>query len=179
MLTLPVLFWVFVILFAVVGTMRGWAKEILVTFSVLLAIFLITVLETYVPFVRNMLARANPSTLLYMRVIIIILLAFFGYQTPNIRGLAGPRFARERFQDALLGFILGAFNGYLIVGTLWFYINSAGYPNPNIVAPPAAGSQLAAQTANYMKWMPPAYLVPPWIYLAVGLAFLFVIVVFL
>jgi uncharacterized membrane protein required for colicin V production len=178
-LTLPVLFWVFVVLFAVVGTMRGWAKEILVTFSVILALFILTVLETYVPFVRNLLARSSPSTMMYLQIIIVLVLAFFGYQTPNIRGLAGPRFARERFQDALLGFILGALNGYLIFGSIWFFINEAGYPNPSIVTAPQAGTALAQQTVNYMKWMPPAFLVPPWIYLAVGVAFLFVIVVFL
>jgi hypothetical protein len=176
---MPIFFWLMVLLFASIGAMRGWAKEMMVTFSVVLALFLITVLETYIPAVRNILVRAGPSALLWMRVTIIVLLAFFGYQTPNFRGLAGPRFARERLQDALLGFLLGALNGYLIIGSIWFYIDQAGYPHPNIIAPPPPGSSIASQTAAMMKWMPPAYLVPPWIYFAVGVAFLFVIVVFL
>lgn len=179
MITMPIFFWLIVILFAVIGAMRGWAKEIMVTFSVILALFLITVLETYVPVVRNILARTGPSALLWMRIVLIVLLAFFGYQTPNLRGLAGPRFARERLQDTLLGFLLGAVNGYLIFGSIWFYLDQAGYPYPNIIAPPTPGSAIATQTASMMKWMPPAYLVPPWIYFAVGVAFLFVIVVFL
>ncbi len=176
MLTLVVLFWFFVILFGIVGIMRGWAKEILVTFSVILALFLITVLQNYVPFVRNIM-NSTSSTGLYVRVLIIGLLAFFGYQTPNIRGLAGPRFVRERFQDSLLGLLIGCLNGYLIFGSIWYYIDLTGYPNPNIIQPPSAS--LSATVDMYMKYMPPAVLVPPWIYLAVGVAFLFVIVVFL
>ena len=179
MISLPVFFWIIVILFAVVGAMRGWSKEIMVTFSVILAIFLVVVLETYVPLVRNVMATASPAALFWIQSSIILLLAFFGYQTPNIKGLAGARFARDKFQDALLGFILGAINGYLIFGSIWFYMDQAGYPFPNIIAPPPDGSQIAKLTDMMMKWMPPNYLVPPWIYFAVGIAFLFVIVVFL
>ena len=32
-------FWMFVILFGLIGAMRGWAKELLVVFSVVLALF--------------------------------------------------------------------------------------------------------------------------------------------
>jgi hypothetical protein len=176
-LTLPVFFWIIVLLFACIGAMRGWAKEIMVTFSSVLAIFVIVVLETYVPVVRNILAKSGPASLFWMRFTILVLLAFFGYQTPNFRGLAGPRFARERLQDSLLGFFVGAVNGYLIFGSIWFYYAQAGYPYPNIIAPPNA--QVAQLTEIMLKWMPPALLVPPWIYFAVGLAFLFVIIVFI
>ncbi len=37
MVSLIVIFWMYVILFAIIGGMRGWAKELLVTFSVILA----------------------------------------------------------------------------------------------------------------------------------------------
>jgi|GEM_PF-6848346 len=33
-------FWLLVVLFGVIGAMRGWAKEILVSFSVILALFM-------------------------------------------------------------------------------------------------------------------------------------------
>ncbi len=39
MISLSVLFWVFVILFAVIGLTRGWAKELMVSFSVILGLF--------------------------------------------------------------------------------------------------------------------------------------------
>ena len=43
-------FWMFVILFGLIGAMRGWAKELLVIFSIVLALFLIYVLETFTAF---------------------------------------------------------------------------------------------------------------------------------
>ena len=48
MISLLVVFYIFVILFAIIGAMRGWAQELLVTFSVILAFFLIHVLENIV-----------------------------------------------------------------------------------------------------------------------------------
>lgn len=179
MITLPAFFWIFVFVCAVIGAMRGWAKEIMVTFSVVLGIFLIVVLETYIPIVRNFMSSAQPTTLFWMQAIIIGMMAFFGYQTPNIKGLAGPRFARERLADTLMGLMVGAFNGYLIFGSIWFYMDQAGYPYPAYISPPPPGSEVAATVARFMEWMPPAYLVPPWIYFAVGVGFLFVIIVFL
>ncbi len=164
MVSLPVFFWIFVFVTAVIGAMRGWAKEIMVTFSVTLGIFLIVVLETYVSVFRNLMANAAPSTVFWVQAIIIMILAFFGYQTPNIKGLAGPRFARERLADTLMGILVGAFNGYLIFGSLWYYMDAAGYPFPKYIQAPPPGSELAAQVEQMMKWMPPAYLVPPWIY---------------
>ena len=50
MISLSVLFWIYVIMFALIGAMRGWAKEVLVTSGVIVALFLVTILETFVPF---------------------------------------------------------------------------------------------------------------------------------
>ncbi|MFO7584300.1 MAG: hypothetical protein R6W69_06180 [Anaerolineales bacterium] len=92
MVSLTFLFWMLVILFGIIGAMRGWAKELLVAFSMILALTLLRLIETFVPFVRNMMpldqikvegAFVPPvdSTIFWMRVIIVILLVFFGYQT--------------------------------------------------------------------------------------------------
>jgi len=169
----------YLILFAIIGAMRGWAKELMVTFSVVLSLFLITVLETYVGIYQNVVRSAPGNTQFWLRSMFVILLAFFGYQTPNIRGIAGARFARERLQDTLLGFMIGALNGYLIVGTIWWYLAAAGYPFPDIITAPAPGSEAAETAARLLSWMPPDWLHVPWIYFAVGVAFLFVIIVFI
>ena len=93
-------------------------------------------LESFVPFISNILA-SNATILFWVRSMIVIALVFFGYQTPNIPRLAAQnRFARDRLQDILLGVFLGALNGYLIVGTIWFYLHAASYPFPNIIEPP-------------------------------------------
>ena len=41
MMSIVYIFWMYVILFGLVGWMRGWAKELLVAFSVILALALV------------------------------------------------------------------------------------------------------------------------------------------
>lgn len=178
MVSLVVVFWMYVILFAVIGAMRGWARELLVAFAVILALFITSVLERFVPFISRTLATI-PATLFWLRSAIIIGLVFFGYQTPNIPRLAAQnRFARDRLQDILLGVFLGALNGYLIVGTIWYYLHAAGYPFPNLISQPTGN--VADVTIRMMAIMPPELLGgSSAIYFAVALAFAFVLVVFI
>jgi hypothetical protein len=178
MIPLFVFFWMMVILFGVIGGVRGWAKELMVTFSVILAIFLITVLLTYVAPLRVLLQPGGP-VLFWTQTVITLGLVFFGYQTPNIRGLAGARFARERLADTLLGFFLGMINGYLIIGTLWYWYASNNYPFPNVIGPPVKGTPFGEAALALVSWLAPQYLTIPWVYFAVGLAFVFVIIVFI
>ena len=178
MLSLHAIFWMFVILFGIIGAMRGWAKELLVTFAAILALFLLNVLESYVPFISQTL-RNSPEILFWLRIIVLIGTIFFGYQSPNLQRLAGSnRFARERLQDILLGFLLGAINAYLFVGTFWFYLDQAQYPW-SFVTPPDAASQVGQASLDLLKRMPPNWLKPPTLFFAVALAFAFVLIVFL
>ena len=180
MVYLNFFFFCFLILFAVIGAMRGWAKEMLVTFSAVLAMFIITVLETYVHVVSTSFALPGSEAQFWMRFVILILLAFFGYQTPNLPKLSGSgRWARERLQDTLLGLFLGVFNGYLVVGTVWYWLAQAHYVPISYIVAPDATSQAGQAAIRMLTWMAPAWLVTPYLYFAVGLAFIFVIVVFL
>src|SRR4030043_799377 len=130
------IFFCFVILFAAMGAMRGWAKEMMVTASAILALFIITVLETYVKGLSQTFAEPGSTGQFWMRMTIILLLTFFGYQTPNLPKLGGGHFARERFQDSLLGIFLGALNGYLIVGSIWYFLAQADYQAISYIIPP-------------------------------------------
>jgi uncharacterized membrane protein required for colicin V production len=178
MIGLTAVFWMFVILFGLIGAMRGWAKEILVTFSSVLAIFILNVFEAYVPFVSQSL-KQNPETLFWLRVGVLLGLVFFGYQSPNLQRLASTnRFAREKLQDYLLGFVLGSINAYLFIGTLWWFLADAGYPWKFII-PPDVNTPSGAAALELLKRMPPTWLTPPTIFFAVAVAFAFVIVVFL
>jgi uncharacterized membrane protein required for colicin V production len=177
MVSLPFVFWMYVVLFAIIGGMRGWAKELLVTFSVILALTLSTLLEHYIPFVRDVLKVDSPALYFWVRSLILGLLVFFGYQTPHIARFA-PKMTREKIQDVLLGVVLGAVNGYLIAGTLWFYLHDASYPF-SLITPPDNASPLGKTALAMLQYMPPRILGIPAIYFAVVLAFIFVIVVFI
>ena len=175
-------FWLLVLLFGVIGAMRGWAKEMLVTFSVFLALFLISLLENYVPVFRIMLENPDPSNVGYVfwvRTTIVAVLAFFGFQTPSLqRFVATEKFNRERLQDALLGFVLGMVNGFLIVGTIWYYLHQANYPFPQwISAPVDEPTRIAVD--KLMSYLPPRWLGIPGIYFAVAVAFVFILIVFI
>jgi len=178
MVSLIFVFWMYVVLFSIIGAMRGWAKELLVSFSVILALTFITLLQNYIPFVRDVLPKESTG-LFWTRTIILVVLVFFGYQTPNLPRFAG-KFTRERLQDALLGIFLGGINGYLIAGSLWFFIFSANYPFAMITDPNNTGVPQIIDSANKLiAFLPPQLLGVPAIYFAVVLAFVFVLVVFI
>ena len=168
-------FWMYVVLFAVIGAMRGWVKELLVVFSVVLALTTNHVLKKYIPLVSAL--PDNSTSLFWIRSLVLITLVYFGYQTViSVQRLAA-RAARERLQDTLFGIFVGAINGYLISGTILFYLNEANYPFPKIVSAPTGDILTSVQTM--MNWMPPHLLGEPGIYFAVLVCFIFVIVVFI
>jgi len=176
MMSLAVVFWMYVILFAIIGGMRGWAKEIMVSFSVILALAFIALLQRYVPFIKNELLPEEGPILFWLRTIILILLVFFGYQTPNISRISA-KLTREKLEHIILGIVIGAFNGYLIAGTIWFYLWKAKYPFVKIISAPEG--TFAEIANNMLTFMPPRVLGEPGIYFAVVIAFIFVLVVFI
>jgi uncharacterized membrane protein required for colicin V production len=176
MVSLAFVFWMYVILFAIIGGMRGWAKEIVVSFSVILALTFTTLLSNYIPFIRDVLQKDSKPLYFWLRTIILVLLVFFGYQTPNIARFAA-KMTREKLQDVILGAVIGALNGYLIAGTIWFYLADAGYPFTNIITTPTGDMAKAAEAM--LHYMAPKLLGIPGIYFAVVIAFMFVIVVFI
>jgi hypothetical protein len=177
-ISLTYVFWMFVILFAIIGAMRGWAKELMVSFSVILAITFINLIENYMPSIQETI-MLDPVSLFWMRAGILGFLVFFGYQTPKIPRLV-EKFYRERLQDALLGIFIGAINGYLIGGSIWYFLSAAGYPFPIISDPLASGIPAVVDSTNMiLAFLPPAFLVVPLIYFIVVIAFIFVLVVFI
>jgi hypothetical protein len=59
----------------------------------------------------------------WLQAIVITVLAFFLIK-PNFK-LGGAKFA-ERLADVLLGFLMGLINGYLVLGSLWYYLDQTG-----------------------------------------------------
>jgi uncharacterized membrane protein required for colicin V production len=179
MIAIETVFWMFVIVFCFIGFVRGWAREVLVTASVILAYFIIYVMLS-VGLVKNFLQAgqvpdSNVITIqqFWFQVILLLLLVFFGYETPSIPRLAGNRFKRDNFRDSALGFIMGGFNGYMILGSLWAFLGQANYPGDFII------QQFSQEAIDLYNRLPPTWLMQsPTILIAVILAFLFLIIVF-
>lgn len=176
MVSLTILFWIFLILFALVGAIRGMAKEILVTFSVVLALFFIILLELYFPFMKPD-SGISTETRFWIQAGTILVMVFIGYETPRLPAFAGPKFMRQRIQDTLLGLIIGSVNGYFIVGSVWYYLDKGGYFPPYILAPDPA-SELGQTALNMLHYLPPEWLIAPWVYFAIAVAFLLVLWLF-
>lgn len=176
MMSIVYIFWMYVVLFAIIGAMRGWVKELLVAFSVITALAVNLLLEKYIPLVRDL--PKNGVSIFWIRTLILIALVYFGYQTVASVPRLASKAARERLQDALFGGVLGGINGYFVAGTILFYIHVAEYPYRNIISP-ATDPVIAQAVDLMMRYMPPRLLGEPGIYFAVIIILIFIIVVYI
>lgn len=175
MMSVVYIFWMYVILFALVGWMRGWAKELLVAFSVVLALALNHVMHKYIPIARS-LVDPDPS-LFWMRTLILLVLVYFGYQTVISIPHLAAKSRTDKLQDTLFGAFLGGLNGYLVAGSILYYMHVADYPFREVVSKPT--DAIAVTVNQMMLYMPPTLLGEPGIYFAIILAFVFVLVVYI
>ena len=175
MMSIIYLFWMYIILFAVIGAMRGWAKELMVVFSVVTSLAVNLLLEKYIPLVRDL--DKTSGSVFWIRTLILIALVYFGYQTVSISRFASKAM-RERLQDSMFGAVLGGFNGYLIAGSILFYVHMANYPYPDVISR-ATDPVVAQAIETMMKYMPPRFLGEPGIYFAVIIILIFIIVVYI
>lgn len=172
MVPLDTVLWGFVIVFGLMGALRGWGKEMLVTFSVIVAFSMRLIFSKYVPFVKDLLARP-PMEQFYIYTGLIVFMAIAGYAGPVVSARLAGKATREKLQDFLLGFVIGALNGYLIVGSIWYLLAAAGYGVWGI-QPPPAGSAAEALAAEYLLLV---WLTDPLLLTVFVLAAVFVVIV--
>lgn len=172
MMSLSTVFWMLLLITGMIGGSRGWAREILVLFSLILAMCITSLIQQFLPAVEAMLRAQDPSFQFYARATLFMLLAFFGYEGPAISSVLAGKGKREKLQDILLGACIGVINGYLLVGSLWFYLHDAGYPIAGITPP------VDPAVLNYLNVMPPKLVGVPLIYFVTVASFVFVLVVF-
>jgi uncharacterized membrane protein required for colicin V production len=130
MIPIHTVFGTLMILFGLVGGLRGWAKEIIVACSVIVALFFQHVLLTFIPPLRDLFNNLAPNTKFYTRTVVFIIITIFGYASPTVISRIGSKVARERLQDILLGFFIGLLNGFLIVGTVLAFLDMSYFGVP-------------------------------------------------
>ena len=177
MMSIVYVFWMYVVLFAIIGWMRGWAKELLVAFSVILSLALNHVIRRYIPIATSL--PETDGTLFAVRTIILLVLVYFGYQTVVSIPHLAAKGRTEKLQDTLFGAFLGGFNGYLISGSVLYYIHIADYTVAQNVITKPTDPTLLQSVNQMMAYMPPQLLGEPGIYFAIILAFVFVLVVYI
>ncbi|MFN2190567.1 MAG: CvpA family protein [Candidatus Promineifilaceae bacterium] len=194
MISLFVLFWLSIGLFATIGAVRGWSKEVIALAGLVLSLFAINTFGHL--FIRvvggvgfggseaDFMAEMQRQFLVLAPIHLII--AFFSYQAVLlVQGRIKPR---ETILERLLGFVFGAINGYLIVGTLWSLLEYKITPDGWVRLPPSIPYAFESMVIRpiietpgqelIMTHLPIPFLVP-WLPVLVVLIFLFVIVVIL
>jgi uncharacterized membrane protein required for colicin V production len=76
MVSLSFIFFILLLLFGTIGAMRGWAKEMLVCFGVILAMFILSVLEKLPP-IRDTIGIEGSTNKFWLQAIVIMVLSFF------------------------------------------------------------------------------------------------------
>lgn len=154
MMPLNTFFWLVVLMFGFIGALRGWMRELLVTLAIISAYFLRWLFLNIVPFLKDYLLARSPTEQFYIFSALFVILALFGYAGPVVSPYLAGKARREKIQDLILGFVIGAFNGYLLAGTIWGFLHDAGYGIWGIAAPPE-GSAAAQLVADFLPrtWM--------------------------
>ncbi len=191
MINISTMFWLLITFFAVIGAMRGWTKEVIATSGLILALFTINqfgglimgfVGGTGDPVVDTVEVRRQ---IFYIFSIITWIIAFFSYQGPALAGgkVAARLRIRDSFQDKFMGLIVGALNGYLVVGATLSYIEYILRAPGNWERLPAGiAYPFPAETITRMDILPLMNLLPmpmlaPYLAILLVVVFLFVIIV--
>ncbi len=190
MLSLGTLFWLMVLFFGIIGSLRGWTREVIATSGLILSLFAINQFgHLFLGLAPTGGATPVERQRFYYLAIMHLVIAFFSYQGPAFAGARlGERLrVRDTFQDKLLGLIVGSLNGYLIIGSLWSFleyrIQAAGqwlqlpigepYPfDPTVLIRPDVTSELGTLMGRL-----PLPLLEPYLPFLVVIVFLFVIIV--
>lgn len=139
MLQISTFMWIMAAVFAYVGYTRGWNKEIIATSGIILGLFALHQFDDVLR--QTLLANLPPSQIFLVQAIIFGVIVYFAYQTRALIGEEARRGrrgndGRDSLQTGILGGIVGFINGYLIFGTLWYFMDITGYPlSPYISAP--------------------------------------------
>jgi len=174
MISLYILFWVFLCLFAFIGTVRRWPKELLVIPAVIFALFLITMLETNIAYFRDTI---SVTARFWFRSSLLMIMTFLGYLIPNFDRVMNRKiYHRDRFDDSIFGFIIGLLNGFMIIGSIWHFLAEINYPYDWVTAPELV-TELGQTTAQLLEILPPQWLQGPMLYIATAASIVFTLVV--
>ena len=134
MVPVEVFFSVLVFVFTLIGLVRGFLKELGVTTIMRVLLFFLSLFEPQLD--RGLVkvldagGRFMPTTnqelfKCWIFIFVIIASAFVSYEGET---LAFGGQLRRGGQAIVLGLLTGTLNGYLIAGSLWYYMDRFGYP---------------------------------------------------
>lgn len=131
MIQLYSLMWILAVFGTLIGFLRGWNREVIATAGVLLGTFALFQLDSLL---RGTLLLGFPRTQAFIvQLLLFFVIVFFAYQN---RIVDPDEREKERLQTGILGGVVGFFNGYLVGGAIWYFMDINEYPlSPLIMAP--------------------------------------------
>ena len=145
-------FLIVMLLFGVIGIVRGPARELGVTVMLLAALMVLQLIDSmFKTKITQMLnqvfgipASSVPVFLAICSALFLMLITFISYQGVT---LTYP----IRSTSWFLGLGIGLINGYLFAGSMWYYLQAAGWPLLQSVIKP----EYNEFTQSVMKLLPP------------------------
>ncbi|MBK8022090.1 MAG: CvpA family protein [Chloroflexi bacterium] len=135
MIQLSALMWTMAVFFAMIGYLRGWNRELISTAGIVLGLFALFQFDTLLRGV--LLANVPRDQVFLVQSVFFIIIVYFAYQERAIIGPGRRRDeGRDELQNKILGSLLGFVNGYLIWGSIWYFLDINEYPlAPQVIAP--------------------------------------------
>jgi uncharacterized membrane protein required for colicin V production len=156
MVELSLLVWFLAAFFAYLGALRGWTKEVISSAGIVLGLFALYQFDNLIRF--NLFGDLPLDQKFYLQTMIFLAIVFFAYQTRAIVGADASRSrsgsdGRDNLQTRVLGGIVGFINGYLIGGTIWYFLDinrlpNGAYPLDPFVSAPLPGTASAQALQN-------------------------------
>ena len=167
-----------VLAFALTGIVRGFLRELGVTLVLIVALFGLTRLAGYMPRLLELTTTVlkvpvsswvdrDPIWLIFYLVMIfgVIFIAYQGYVVKY------PGNEPKGMQGILLSLMIGVINGYLAIGSVWYYVHK--YEGP-VRALGLIQSDYTPLAQRLLKVLPPDVLAP---YLPFLIVFMIVLLV--
>lgn len=193
MISLVTTLWIMIILFAIVDMQRGWTRAVIAASGLVLSLFAINQFGDILFRTLGYFDEPFTDDIWRSQIFILggihLLIAFFAYAGPAVAGsrLGGRLRIRDNVQDKFLALLVGAMNGYLVVGTMLSLLENRLAPEgwvPTFPAPYPFSDTIIVRTQqieSITRYLPIPLLTDNPIFLPVLLVvvFLFVFVVML
>lgn len=141
MIQLVGVMWMMAIFFGIIGFLRGINKEIISMSGIILALFALFQFDQYIR--GTLLANVPLAQVFIFQSGLFVLVTFFAYQTRALGLENKAPDGRNNLQSSILGGMLGLVNGYLIWGSIWYFMDINQYPLAPYVVAPSVGSPSA------------------------------------
>lgn len=163
-------FWPLVMFFGYFGFRRGWYEELLHSYSIILVLFITSVTNTYI--FPDLTINNSLIGFLVLSVFLVYSIDPSFLQVKRSTSILFEKINRRT--EVILSILIGLVNGYLLSGSIWFYLHRMVYKFPVFIT--GSSETLAidyiARVEHFIQYMPPSFLgegLGPLIYFAVAI----------